>query len=63
MTVRMPLGPHSVAKLRIIESTPALAAADGTMNALPCQALLVSIERIVPLRLPSIHRLPAARVQ
>ena len=63
MTVRIPLGPQSVARLRIMDSTAALAVADGTMKARPCQAEVVSIERIVPRCLPSIHRFPAASVQ
>jgi len=46
-----------------MESSPALAVAEGTMKALPCQVEVASIERIVPRCLPSIHRLPAAIVQ
>ncbi|OSI91216.1 hypothetical protein BSZ25_13755 [Bradyrhizobium canariense] len=41
MTVRIP---HSTARLRIVEITPAFAAAEVTMNDLPCQPELVTIE-------------------
>src|SRR5471032_2353024 len=62
--VRMPLGPHSTARLLVIARTPALAIADGTVKAAPVSDDTVRIDIITLLRSPaSIQRRPAATVQ
>src|SRR5258707_8475411 len=62
-TVRMPLGPHSTARLLVIARTADFAIADCTGKA---RAVMVEVERVLsttPLCFPSIQRLPAASVQ
>ena len=62
--VRIPLGPHSTARLLVMASTPALAIADGTVKAAPISADTVRIDITTLLRSPaSIQRRPAATVQ
>src|SRR3712207_7478796 len=57
---RMPLGPHSTARLCVIAAIPAFDIADGTVNGPPVHTQVVTIDRIDPLCPPSIQRRPAA---
>src|SRR2546422_8210556 len=62
--VRIPLGPHSTARLLVMASTPALAIADGTVKGAPISADTVRIDITTLLRSPaSIQRRPAATVR
>src|SRR6185369_17333593 len=62
--VRMPLGPHSTARLLVMARTPALAMADGTVKGAPVSDDTVRIDITTRSRSPwSIQRRPAATVQ
>ncbi len=60
---RMPFGPHSTARLRVIATMPALAAAEGAVNAEPVKEGVVATLSTVPLRPASIQRRPTLVVQ
>src|SRR3954447_20121030 len=60
---RMPFGPHSTARLRVIATIPALAAAEGAVKADPVNEGVVATLRTVPGRPAWIHRFPHATVQ
>src|SRR3569832_1602342 len=62
-TVRMPLGPHSTARLLVLASTADFAIADGTVKARPVMVDVERMESTTPLCLSPIQRLPAASVQ
>src|SRR6202022_2924526 len=45
---RIPACPHSTARDRVIARTPAFAQAEGSANAVPVQAYVVTIDTIAP---------------
>jgi hypothetical protein len=59
---RMPYVAHSTASERVIASTPAFAAADGTTKAEPVHAYVVTMFRIQPPAPRSIMPRPTAFV-
>ena len=59
----MPFGPHSTARLRVIATMPAFAAADGAVKAEPVKEGVVATLSTVPPRPASIQRRPRATVQ
>src|SRR6202040_1173385 len=62
-TVRMPLGPHSTARLLVIARTADFAIADGTVKARPVMVEVERMESTTPLCLAPIQRFPTASVQ
>jgi len=59
--VRIPLGPHSTARLLVMASTPALAIADGTVKGAPISADTVRIITTLLGSPASIQRLATER--
>ena len=58
---RIPYAAHSTASERVMATTPALAAADGSTNAEPVSAYVVATERTSPFCLRLMTSISASR--